>query len=68
MQPHYCQSSRGNATPSSGTSILASHIEIPRPYLPTLPRWGTAETTVVGRWKNETSLAVTHVFFLSVML
>ena len=30
MQPHYSQSSRENATPSSGTSPLASHKEVPR--------------------------------------
>ena len=29
MQPHYTQSSRENATPSSGTSPLASYKEVP---------------------------------------
>ena len=29
MQPHYSQSSRENATPSSGTSPVASYKEIP---------------------------------------
>ena len=29
MQPHYSQSSRENATPSSGTSPLASYKEVP---------------------------------------
>ena len=29
MRPHYSQSSRENATPSSGTSPLASHKEVP---------------------------------------
>ena len=38
MQPHYNQSSRVNATPSSGTSQLAS---ITRKY-PRLPRKPTA--------------------------
>ena len=31
MQPHYSQSSRENATPSSGTSPLASYREVPPP-------------------------------------
>ena len=31
VQPHYSQSSRGNATPSSGTSPLASYKEVPPP-------------------------------------
>ena len=31
MQPHYSQSSRENATPSSGTSLLASYKEVPPP-------------------------------------
>ena len=31
MRPHYSQSSRHNATPSSGTSPLASYKEIPPP-------------------------------------
>ena len=29
MQPHYSHSSRKNATPSSGTSPLASYEEVP---------------------------------------
>ena len=29
MRPHYSQSSRENATPSSGTSPLASYMEVP---------------------------------------
>ena len=29
MRPHYSQSSRENATPSSGTSPLASYEEVP---------------------------------------
>ena len=29
VRPHYSQSSRANATPSSGTSSLASYKEIP---------------------------------------
>ena len=29
MRPHYTQSSRENATPSSGTSPLASYKEVP---------------------------------------
>ena len=35
MQPHYSQSSRENATPSSGTSPVASYKEVPPP--PGLP-------------------------------
>ena len=31
MRPHYSQSSRENATPSSGTSPSASYKEVPRP-------------------------------------
>ena len=31
MQPHYSQSSRENATPSSGTSLVASYKEVPPP-------------------------------------
>ena len=31
MRPHYSQSSRGNATTSSGTSPLASYKEVPPP-------------------------------------
>ena len=31
MQPHYSQPSRENATPSNGTSPLASYNEVPPP-------------------------------------
>ena len=31
MQPHYSQSSRENATPSSGTSPVVSYKEVPPP-------------------------------------
>ena len=31
MRPHYSRSSRENATPSSGTSPLASYKEVPPP-------------------------------------
>ena len=31
MQPHYGQSSRENATPSSGTYAVASYKEVPPP-------------------------------------
>ena len=34
MRPHYSQSSRENVTPSSGTSSLASHKEVPPPLPP----------------------------------
>ena len=45
MQPHYSQSSRENATPSSGTSPLASHKEGP-------PRVFTVyySTHLIYRW------------------
>ena len=33
MRPHYSQSSRENATPSSGTSPLASFKEVPPPEI-----------------------------------
>ena len=33
MQPHYSQSSRENAAPSSGTSPLASYKEVPLPWM-----------------------------------
>ena len=36
VRPHYSQSSRENATPSSGTFPLASHKEIPPPPPPRL--------------------------------
>ena len=34
MRPHYSQSSRENATPSSGTSSLASYQEVPPHHHP----------------------------------
>ena len=34
MQPHYSQSSRENATPSSGTSPVDSYKEVPPPPPP----------------------------------
>ena len=37
MRPHYSQSSRENATPSSGTSSLASYQEVPPPPPPPTP-------------------------------
>ena len=36
MRPHYSHSSRENATPSSGTSPLASYEEVPPPPPPPL--------------------------------
>ena len=41
MQPHYSQSSRENATPSSGTSPVASYKEVPPPGLCTIRSHGT---------------------------
>ena len=37
MQPHYSQPSRENATPSSGTSPLASYTEVTAPHPPASP-------------------------------
>ena len=37
MQPHHSQSSRENATASSGTSPLASYMEVPLPPPPPPP-------------------------------
>ena len=37
MRPHYSQSSRENATPSRGTSQLASYKEVPSPRTLVLP-------------------------------
>ena len=34
MRPHYSNSSRENATPSSGTSSLASYQEVPPHHQP----------------------------------
>ena len=42
MRPHYSQSSRENATPSSGTSPLASYKEVSPP-----PGYGVAVTLTV---------------------
>ena len=39
MRPHYSQSSRENATPSSGTSPLASYKEVPPPSPPSPGRF-----------------------------
>ena len=39
MRPHYSQSSRENATPSSGTSPVASYKEVP-------PEFGTKKETL----------------------
>ena len=36
MRPHYCQSSRENATPSSGTSLLVSYKEVAPPPGPAI--------------------------------
>ena len=38
MRPHYSQSSRENATPSSGTSPLATYKEVPPPPPPEYSR------------------------------
>ena len=43
MRPHYSQSSRENATPSSGTSSLASYQEVPPPPAAMVRRLSTHE-------------------------
>ena len=53
---------------SDRTLLTVSYKEIPRPPLPALPRWGTAETAVLGRWKYETPGVVSDLFSLSKML
>ena len=53
MGPHYSQSSRNNATPSSGTSPLASYKEVP-------PRPGLGRSAILCRlwdWRLETTPA-----------
>ena len=48
MRPHYSQSSRENATPSSGTSPLASYKKVAPPRV--LPPGGSS-TVKQGRWQ-----------------
>ena len=43
VRPHYSQSNRENATPSSGTSPLASCKEVPSPRTAMLRRLSTHE-------------------------
>ena len=43
MRPHYSQSSRENATPSSGTSPLAPYKEVPSP----LRAFGVVQSFVI---------------------
>ena len=51
MRPHYSQSSRENATPSSGTSLLASYKEVTTPpYLREEPPWVPPGLEVNNRW------------------
>ena len=44
MRPHYSQSSRENATPSSGPSPLASYKEAAPPLPGCFPVWPMTET------------------------
>ena len=39
MRPHYSQSRRENATPSSGASPLASYVEVPPPGMTYTRDW-----------------------------
>ena len=49
MRPHYSHSSRENATPSSGTSLLASCKEVPPPPRPRGESWlRCAESQLIG--------------------
>ena len=53
MQPHYSQSNRENATPSSDTSLLASCKGIPPPpgfFCPQGGRYKEVEPYVVSSW------------------
>ena len=49
MRPHYSQSSRENATPSGGTSPLASYKEVPLP-----PGLNTQQTGKIFYTNTET--------------
>ena len=59
MGPHYSQSSRDNATPSSGTSPLASYKEVP-------PRPGLGRSAILckdygtGDWKQPLRQRLTY--------
>ena len=44
MRPHYSQSSRENATPSSGTCPLASYKEVPSPPVVMIVAFGIRNT------------------------
>ena len=54
IRPHYSQSSRENATPSSGTSPLASYKEVP---LPPPTRYGVTVTLTVHQ-ARQTKIAL----------
>ena len=72
MRPHYSQSSRENATPSSGTSPSASYKEVP-PFRPP-PGTNNAQTLLPGmnsvephclNSRDELLESISLVFFLS---
>ena len=50
MRPHYSQSSRENATPSSGRSPLASYKEVALPLPGCFPVWPRTETVYSKRF------------------
>ena len=51
MQPHSSQSSRENATPSSGTSSLASYKEVPPPPPGTFVEFWQKDSSRILIWK-----------------
>ena len=61
-RPHYSQSSRENATPSSSTSPLASYKEVPLPLPP--PPTGEKSTTQQVLTHGKGSLLVSMAYFL----
>ena len=48
MRPHYSHSSRENATPSSGTSPLASCKGVPPRGITVTPQWRLLSVNIIG--------------------
>ena len=65
MQPHYSQSSRENATLSSGTSPLASYTEVPASPRPPRPGHHTKDNARFYRFipDSETVTIIVVSFF-----
>ena len=57
MQPHYSQSSRENATPSSGTSPLAYYKEVQPPGLS--PHVNNCHNTMVMKLQQNSPVVTT---------